>query len=449
MIELRLEEWGAYGPESMPQLADQQLGDAATRRLSADLSRMGYIEILELRNGLQIGTSSWVGNVRIGDLQITIQPKVSGMPLLRLLRYAYGLRDLKLFEVHPQDATTGAFQDLLIHQLVAETEEIIARGLHRRYTRESADLPSPRGRVDFLALAKQGGLIRAALPCSHYPRLQDVLVNRALLAGLNLASRLTTSAHLRSKVHRQATAIAETVSEVPLTAELLRQTRMKADRLTSSYGPALELARLLLEGQGTDLEHSVHSVAVPGFLFDMNRFFQVLLSRFLREGLPDCELQDEHSLKGMLSYDPRRNPLKRRAPSPRPDFIIKAGGRVEAMLDAKYRDLWSVSLPREMLYQLVIYASSKEADGRATILYPSYQDEAQEACVDVRSALTDHRTAEVVLRPFSMKKADLLISAPPSPQRDREHAAYARWLSFGEIEGRMPSRARSLRASCA
>ena len=83
----------------------------------------------------------------------------------------------------------------------------------------------------------------------------------------------------------------------------------------------------------------------------------------------------------MLAYDRGRNPKRRRAPSPRPDFVIQRGPRRVGTLDAKYRDLGEQPLPQAMLYQLVIYASSSEADGRAVILYPTLDPVAQEGRV--------------------------------------------------------------------
>ena len=188
MTDFTFQEWHTYTPESAPTLAGHDLGDTAVRRLAADLVASERLKVLELRDGLQIETTSYVGTVRLGDLHLTIQPKLQGLPLLTLLRYAYGLRDLKLFEALPQGVTGATFHDLLIHQMAAEVGELLARGLHRRYEREDALLASPRGRIDFTALAQQIGAARAALPCAHHPRQEDTLHNRAILAGLRLGA---------------------------------------------------------------------------------------------------------------------------------------------------------------------------------------------------------------------------------------------------------------------
>ena len=48
------------------------------------------LRLTELKNGLEVSSFSHVGRVRIGDLNVTILPKLKAASLLRLLRYAYG-----------------------------------------------------------------------------------------------------------------------------------------------------------------------------------------------------------------------------------------------------------------------------------------------------------------------------------------------------------------------
>lgn len=431
MISVTCVEWSTLTPESTPALAGIDLGDLAARRQAQDLADARLVSVLELRHGLQIETRSHVGTVHLGNLRLTIQPKLPGLPLLTLMRYAYGLRNLRLFDKLPQTVQAQSFQDLLIQQYAAEVAELLARGLLRHYQRRDEDLESPRGRIDFGAFARQSVLTRAALACIHHPRTEDTPVNRALLAGLGLARRLTDDPELRSRLQHLAVRLGDTVSSLQMTPDLLREAHHHGTRLTASCRPALDIAELLLGGQGTSLQHTPTAVPVRGFMFDMNRFFQALLSRFLREHLPEYEMRDEHRLQWMLSYDKQRNPNNRRAPAQRPDFVVMSGGRIAAILDAKYRDLWEQPLPREMLYQLVMYAMSGEAGGQATILYPTLHGSAQDACVDIREPLGGVRRGVVVLRPVDMMQLADLVSSQPSAARQRESSAYARRLALG------------------
>src|SRR5712672_194019 len=143
---IHIKEWtriAATEPKS--PLAGLFLEDRVQAKSAAKaLSKSGMLTILELREGLSIESSSYVGRITLGNIQITVHPKITGMPLLRLLRYAYGLRNLDIFAGVEYAGEDQAFQELLINQLVAEVNELIARGLQRRYVRTDHDLTSPR-----------------------------------------------------------------------------------------------------------------------------------------------------------------------------------------------------------------------------------------------------------------------------------------------------------------
>lgn len=392
------------------------------------------LEVLELRDGIEIRTTSFVGRIRLGELQITIHPKLPVDVLLALFRYAYGLRNLKLFEASEHSALAEAFQDLLISQLVAEITELLERGLHRRYEIVHETLVAPRGRIDLQRIARQGGVYEAALPCTYYPRLDDMLLNRVLLAGSVLSARLTTDLVLRARARRLAAILETSVSRCRLNGDLLRRATQQMSRLTAAYGPALTLIQLLAESIGVSMEGEIQPLELPGFLFDMNRFFEALMARFLRENLPGYRVQEQYQLRGMMSYATGHNPRHRQAPTLRPDFVASHAGEMVAMLDTKYRDIWDKGLPRDMLYQLAIYALSQGTGGHAAILYPTLEPSARVETIDICETVFGDKRARVVLRPVNLLVLERLIKTSGMIGQ-RERLEYAWQLVFGVQAG--------------
>jgi 5-methylcytosine-specific restriction enzyme subunit McrC len=154
-------------------------------------------------------------------------------------------------------------------------------------------------------------------------------------------------------------------------------------------------------------------------------------ARFLHEHLSGVAVHDEYRLKGMFRYVPSRNPLARREPTLRPDFLVMRGGKMLAVLDAKYRDLWENSLPREMLYQLALYALGRGSGERAsTILYPTVVEGAREPSISIQEPVHGLQQASVALRPVNLLKLEQLLRAGPSARSQREE--FARQLVFAE-----------------
>ena len=115
-------------------------------------------------------------------------------------------------------------------------------------------------------------------------------------------------------------------------------------------------------------------------------------------------------MKQIFEYDQANNPQWRHAVVPRPDFAVTVGGKVAEFLDAKYTDLWETKLPRDMLYQLAIYALSKNSEAaRSTILYPTLAANAVDQVVLLKDPVFGHERAEVVVRPVNLRELEALI----------------------------------------
>jgi len=430
---VNLSEWETATPVHGSLLADKNFdGDQPSRALAEKLAARDQLDILELARGLQVRATSFVGRITLGALEITVHPKISGAPLLNLFRYAYGLRDLHLYGEATYTAAHGSFQDLIIQQLGEEVQEILTRGLHRGYLPVRDNLASPRGHIDFTRILNNTYLSGNSLPCIHYPRSEDNLLNRVLLTGVLLGARLTSDADLRARMQRLSKMLRLSVSVADLDDFQLSEAWRSMDRRTKAYESSFKLIELLMGSAGVSLSHQSVRLSLRGFLFDMNRFFQALLSRFLSEHLQNCAVHDEHQLKGMFAFDPQQNPQRRKTPAPRPDFLIVKGSRISAVLDAKYRDLWEKPLPRDMLYQLAIYAlGHNQAERRAAILYPTIAPEAAEQSITIHEAANGAAQARVDLRPVNLLLLNELLHNGPSLEARRRKVQFARQLAFG------------------
>lgn len=74
--------------------------------------------------------------------------------------------------------------------------------------------------------------------------------------------------------------------------------------------PALKLIEILFAGQSLGQDAAASDIHLPGFLFDMNRFFQALVGCLLAENLPGYTLREEFQLHHAVIYVPEHPPKR-------------------------------------------------------------------------------------------------------------------------------------------
>ncbi len=363
MAHLDLVEWQTAGADQHPVLVGRTLDDPAVMRTASRLRHA--LRIADGRNGLLIEVNQHVGVLQLGDLRVRIRPKIPTETLWGLVAYGLGLDELPR---HPPTdfALDGSLPDLLAAMLVLEATRLWRDGLQRGYVTREEWLASPRGRPDLVALARNGPLTRAELPCRHHEYTPDILVNQLVLGGLTLASRLPGAGpRLRATVGRAVQEWRTVCSDVPATVERLDAAERASNPLTARYTGAHRLARALLDraGPDDDLGHGIQPLG--GALWNMARVFERAVARFLREQLPSGWSVDTQTvLKGLYTGAEGRRP-----PSPTPDLVVRRGGLPVAVMDTKYKDLSQDPLPRDILYQLTAYSLAFGPEVPAVVLY--------------------------------------------------------------------------------
>lgn len=402
-----MQEWQTLTPNTEENLLKFFVSDDP--RAKAIYEHIGdAITFDEGRYGTSISTSSYIGRLQLGELELTIRPKIQMHSLLNLLCYAYNLRDLHLTMLTAQSLDQHTFQDLLIRQLIIEVNELISRGLARDYVRQSEDLSTPRGRIELMRLVRQGGIIEATLPCEHYPRVANTLHNQLLLSGLRYAVRLTEDITLRVEARRLAKRLEMEITPIKLTSQALAMGFNQLTRLTEVYESALTLIALLLEGHGISIDDGKLRRELPGFLFDMNSFWESLLSKFLRKSLEGYQVHDQYR-SPMMKYREGENPRRRKHPTPRPDYVVMLENKMIAILDAKYIDLWNRPPDAKILYQLGMYALGHDDVRHSIILYPTIDAQATTQKIEIQDAVYRHQKGLITIQPVNLYELEKLI----------------------------------------
>lgn len=406
MRHIDLTEWqrASAGPDH-PALQGLYLDDPAIADGIRWMVRSNALVVSEGRHGLVVETRQHVGVVRVGPMQIRVRPKMAMPSLWAAIAYGLGLDGIALHD--PSEiAVGGDFADLLSLMLLREAERLWRLGIRRGYDERAEWLAAPRGRPDLVTLARSGPLTRASLPCRHHAFTSDVIDNQVVLAGLGLAADAAVHLPLRGALQRVRQQWATACSSRPLSLQLLDQAERGRNRLNQRYAGVHRLVRLLYEGSGPDDAYDRGETRLPGFLWNMATLFERFVARFLTEHLPDHEVLAQGTLHALYSVVCGRPGLA--APRPRPDLVVRrrSDGAAIGVYDTKYRDLWGTTLPREILYQMSVYAmgwgESEGKDVPAVVLYPSL---APRPDVELRLQVAHARPRRILLRAVEWARA--------------------------------------------
>ena len=426
-VSIQLREWQRISPGQEGQgaaLRTLSFGtDVSARSLASDLKRRGVVAVTEHRDGIHIEAGSFVGRLSVGPIDISIRPKIPWDRWITLIGYAFRVRDLLRTPALLMQRDDTALEDIVISALCDEVRSILRRGMHREYIRQRRRAPTLIGRVDFSRIAREGGIRSSSIPTRYTKRSHDFLLNRITVAGLRLAGTIAKDAGIRQRTLALAHQMEESVDSIPLSDNALKTARQQLNRMTNRYEGVLALVELLWSSRAITYEGDADQldVAIPGFAIDMNRVWQRLLERVLTEWQNDISVHHEFPLRDVFTPN-MEHPLRSgRIPLPRPDFAIMERGRPVAYLDAKYRDLWGQSFPRDMLYQLALYATA-QGRGVTTVLYPSYADEAAEQRIDIRNPISGQLRGTIGLRPVGLALLERLIRTPYSARLARHRA---------------------------
>ena len=314
-----------------------------------------------------------IGALEIGDLSVSIRPKLEIGRVLFLASYAMGafkLRDRERFDFREEESVVEA----LVRAFASAARRAFARGLLHGYRTEEEMLYTVRGRIRIGDQIRRRFGIPVPVEVRYDDFTDDVLMNRLVKAA---AARLSLM-HLRSPRSRADLGwIDATLGNVAL-VEFSPNAVPEAsfDRLNEHYREAVTLARLVLRHSTIETERGV--TRATGFLMDMNRVFQDFVTLALREALDlsDRTFRSDRGIRGVTLDEGSRVALK-------PDLSWWDGQDCKFVGDAKYKRVRDERVPNADLYQLLAYATALDLPG-GLLVYA--QGEAEDVAHRIRHA---------------------------------------------------------------
>lgn len=319
----RLEWWGAH---------------CRAESAGADTEATSVVSIAFRSNGAHlVKFRNVVGAVRLGDTQLKVVPKIP------LNHFCYLMQKSDVSpRVGDHAIRVGSSEDLrelVCRWLLVEAEWLLRLGLHRDYSEYDEELSEVRGTVQAIptVLANLAG--RAAVRCVYSDLDEDAAINRLIKAGcveVALNPLLDDSQRLRAR---------RLVLAMGAVGPLRHSDgRFQATRLHSRYSRAIPLAKLVLAGRGTCLDHG--GVSGTAFLLPTPGVIESGLRNVLSEALPTIDVKKRglRLAEGRITLNP--------------DLVIDGGHTVG---DVKYK-YFGGDWDRASFNQVVTFATGFQAE---------------------------------------------------------------------------------------
>ena len=357
MKPLNLREYEKSGPVCLSAAERDALRDALPNSLSIEPAK-------RMENGYYLTPGSTIGALEIGNLSVSIQPK---LPIKRVLYMAsYAADVLKPREQCFDFVEARTLAEVLVRALVDAARRAFARGLLHGYRTEEESLHTIRGRIRIDEQIRRRFGVSLPVEVRYDDFTDDVLPNRLVKAAAARLGRLRISPESHIAL-AGVDARLEDVALVEYSPSAVPEVRF--DRLNEHYREVVTLARLILRQQ--TIESKRGGVRAVGFLMDMNRVFEEFVRRALREelGLSDRMFPIGKHLPRTVFLDEECKATLE------PDLSWWEAGTCTFVGDAKYKRVRDQRVPNADLYQLLAYATALDLPGGLLIYAKGEADE--------------------------------------------------------------------------
>lgn len=351
MRELNLKEYERSEPEALSIAERDVLRDVLSVEPARGTESMYHLT-----------PSSRVGTLEIGNVSVSIQPK---LPIARVLYLAsYAISNIDFREELFGYQTEPTLVEALVPAFATGARRAFARGLLHGYRTEEESLQTVRGRIRTDDQIRRRLGIMVPLEVRYDDFTVDVLANRLVKAAALRLLRLRI--RRRSRVQLAGVlANLEDVSMIEFAPRAVPEVRF--DRLNQHYREVVELSRLIL--RHTSIETKRGGVRASGFLVDMNVVFQEFVTRALRQalGLSDRAFRSDKAIRNTIWLDEAKNV------NLEPDLTWWERGKCTFVGDAKYKKVHDTRVPNADLYQLLAYTTALELPG-GLLIYAKGED---------------------------------------------------------------------------
>lgn len=350
-----------YEHQSLKLDVDNEFKDFHLKALQRFYGEKGTNYYSLINNGVKF--NQLVGVIQVGKLVIEVLPKTDNGNEKKWRKLLIGMLKavgtVKVFSTGTANLKlkSNSVLDLYFELFIAEVEQLLHKGLLKKYRWEKENSTLLKGKLHFPEHIQKNIIHQERFFVNHQTFDHNNTFNQILYTALTLIKTINTTNSLQSRIGALLLAFPE-LPIVKITENTF--SRMILNRKTESYREAINIARLILLNYHPDLTNGQNNVLA--IMFDMN----VLWERFILSSLRTFA-SEEYNIKGKISK-PFWEPEKGSKSYIEPDIVIEKEQKT-FILDTKWKVLSENRPSDDDLKQMYTYTKYYESSYTA-LVYP-------------------------------------------------------------------------------
>ncbi len=318
-----------------------------------------------IRNGVKF--NQYVGVIQIGNLTIEILPKadkkgkedeyttnVWRSVLLKMLSISGNIKLESVSEASLKKRN-NTLLDLYFEKFIKEVENLLRKGLVKKYRNKSGNLSALKGRLIFSKNIQQNLIHKERFYTNHQHYDYENLINQVLLKALRILS-IISGTLLKDKIKKLIFNFPD-INEIEISKSSFDN--ISLNRKTEKYNDALNIAKMIILNYSPDISKGEENMLA--LLFDMNDLWEKYIYSVLKRN---------ENKTYTVNYHKRKKFWKTRYVEP--DIVLEMNNET-FIIDTKWKIVSTTKPSLEDLKQMYVYNMYWNAP-KSMLLYPLNED---------------------------------------------------------------------------
>lgn len=343
--------------------------------------KISYFSLV--RDGIKF--KSWVGVLQVGSAYIEVLPKISSKDSANDAtvwrnRLCHMLTVTKSLNIHQNDeadlkVTSHTLWDIFYQQYIRLVKDLVRMGLVKSYRKEEGNRNALKGKILWSKHIQMNMTHQERFYTEASVYNQNHLVNRILVRALKIAMEISCVSNDAKKLLFELEYI-EDIKPEAIRWDYVE--RLKQERKTAAYAPALNLARLIIENNNPDLNKGHNNI--NALMFDMNVLFEKYVAQQLSKVYPGKILAQRSRKFWNGVYV-------------KPDVIYSPSGTLNGqeniVFDTKWKNVVSKDdVSSADIYQMFAYSQKFQAN-KVFLVYPWQESSTGDGLIDEKKIELD------------------------------------------------------------